>query len=100
MFSLFRRIAAVTGANKGLGFEISRQLASNGVLVILTARDVERGNAAAVKLRDLGLSNVVFHQLDVTDKASVESLEEFIRAQYGKLDILVLKALVEDLLQP
>ncbi|KAK7830418.1 salutaridine reductase [Quercus suber] len=84
-----KRIAVVTGANKGLGFEISKQLASNGVRVILAARDVRRGNEAVEKLKDAGYSDVVFHQLDLTDYASISSLADFIKTQFGKLDILV-----------
>lgn len=68
--------------------------------MILAARDVERGSAAAGKLQDIGLSDVVFHQLDLTDKASIESLEEFIRTRFGKLNILVPEDRVKDLLQP
>ncbi|KAB1222520.1 Salutaridine reductase [Morella rubra] len=84
-----KRIAVVTGANKGIGFEISKQLASNGVRVILTARDVRRGNEAVEKLKAAGFSDVIFHQLDVTDPSSSSSLADFIRTQFGMLDILV-----------
>ncbi|KAB1214413.1 (+)-neomenthol dehydrogenase [Morella rubra] len=85
-----KRYAVVTGANKGIGFETVRQLASNGVVVVLTARDEKRGLEALEKLSDSGLSDrVLFHQLDVSDPASVASLADFIRAQFGKLDILV-----------
>ncbi|XP_061373577.1 (+)-neomenthol dehydrogenase-like isoform X2 [Gastrolobium bilobum] len=85
-----KRYAVVTGANKGLGFGICKQLASNGINVVLTARDDKRGLEAVEKLKELGLpGHVVFHQLDVTDPASIVSLEDFIRTQYGKLDILV-----------
>ncbi|GMY30268.1 salutaridine reductase-like isoform X2 [Fagus crenata] len=84
-----KRIAVVTGANKGIGFEICRQLASNGVKVVLTARDVTRGNEAAEKLRGDGYSDAIFHQLDVADPASISSLADFIKTQFGKLDILV-----------
>lgn len=84
-----KRIAVVTGANKGIGFEISKQLASNGVWVILTARDVRRGNEAVEKLKAAGFSDVIFHQLDVTDPSSSSSLADFIRTQFGMLDILV-----------
>ncbi|KAK9274391.1 hypothetical protein L1049_019205 [Liquidambar formosana] len=82
--------AVVTGANKGIGLEICRQLASNGLMVVLTARDEKRGIEAAEKLRRSGLSgHVVFHQLDVVEPASIASLAHFIKAQFGKLDILV-----------
>ncbi|KAK3434395.1 salutaridine reductase [Eucalyptus grandis] len=83
------RIAVVTGANKGIGFEISKQLASNGVFVVLTARDVTRGNEAIEKLTSIGISNVVFYPLDVVNGTSINSLAEFVKAQFGKLDILV-----------
>ncbi|XP_039166564.1 salutaridine reductase-like [Eucalyptus grandis] len=83
------RIAVVTGANKGIGFEICKQLASNGVFVVLTARDVNKGDDAIEKLASIGISNVVFHPLDVVDGTSVYSLADFIKARFGKLDILV-----------
>ncbi|KAK4418667.1 (-)-isopiperitenone reductase [Sesamum alatum] len=85
-----QRYAVVTGANKGIGFEICRQLVSEGIMVILTARNEKRGIAAQERLKEFGLSaNVVFHQLDVLDPASIASLVEFIKAKYGRLDILV-----------
>ncbi|KAG2677341.1 hypothetical protein I3760_12G092800 [Carya illinoinensis] len=84
-----KRIAVVTGANKGIRFGISKQLASNGIKVILTARDVQRGGEAAEKLQAAGYSDVFFHQLDVTDPASISSLANFISSQFGKLDILI-----------
>jgi (+)-neomenthol dehydrogenase len=87
--TFFFRIAVVTGANKGIGFEICKQLASNGVKVILTARDEKRGNEAVEILKSAGYSDVIFHQLDVGDKASVSSFANFIKTQFGKLDILV-----------
>ncbi|KAL3743077.1 hypothetical protein ACJRO7_018388 [Eucalyptus globulus] len=83
------RIAVVTGANKGIGFKICKQLASNGVFVVLTARDVNKGEDAIEKLASIGISNVVFHPLDVVDGTSVYSLADFIKARFGKLDILV-----------
>ncbi|XP_072958405.1 (+)-neomenthol dehydrogenase-like [Typha angustifolia] len=89
-----KRIAVVTGANKGIGLEICRQLSAKGVKVLLTARDVERGTAAVKKLREEGASDVVFHQLDVADSASVASLANYIRAHFGRLDILINNAAV------
>ncbi|XP_020538484.1 (+)-neomenthol dehydrogenase isoform X2 [Jatropha curcas] len=85
------RYAVVTGGNKGIGFEICRRLASNGIVVVLTARDENRGLEAVKRLKDSGLSddNLVFHQLDVTDPRSVASLADFVKIQFGKLDILV-----------
>ncbi|XP_019434219.1 PREDICTED: (+)-neomenthol dehydrogenase-like [Lupinus angustifolius] len=85
-----KRYAVVTGANKGIGFAISKQLASNGITVVVTARDEKNGLEAIEKLKQLHLpGHVVFHQLDVTDPASIRSIEDFIRIQFGKLDILV-----------
>ncbi|XP_022730666.1 (+)-neomenthol dehydrogenase-like [Durio zibethinus] len=83
------RYAVVTGANKGIGYEIARQLASKGVTVVLAARNEVRGKEATAKLHQMGLSNVVFHQLDVLDEASIESLADFISREFGRLDILV-----------
>ncbi|WVZ03994.1 hypothetical protein V8G54_024800 [Vigna mungo] len=60
--------AVVTGANKGIGFAICKQLASNCFTVLLTAKDEKRGVEAVEKLKELGLpGHVVFHQLDVID---------------------------------
>ncbi|KAI3957200.1 hypothetical protein MKW98_012075 [Papaver atlanticum] len=81
--------AVVTGANKGIGLEICRQLASKGILVVLTSRDKNKGLAAVESLRKSGLSNVIFHQVDVTNLTTISSLAEFIKAHLGKLDILV-----------
>ncbi|KAJ0960267.1 hypothetical protein J5N97_001908 [Dioscorea zingiberensis] len=72
-----KKIAVVTGANKGIGLEISKQLASKGVGVVLTARDAKRGTEAAESLKASGFSDVVFHQLDVTAPTSI--------ASFGKL---------------
>ncbi|KAJ0967106.1 hypothetical protein J5N97_024023 [Dioscorea zingiberensis] len=92
-----KRIAVVTGANKGIGLEIVRQLAFNGVMVILTARNEKRGAEAVEKLIKSGVSDVVFHQLDVADPASVASLSEFIKTKFERVDILVNNAGVASL---
>ena len=84
------RYAVVTGSNKGIGLETVKGLASNGIKVVLTARDERRGSEAIEKLKECGLSDlVVFHQLDVTDHASIASLVDFVKTQFGRLDILV-----------
>lgn len=83
------RVAVVTGGNKGIGLEVCRQLAGNGVTVVLTARDETRGAAAAEKLGELGLSGVIFHQLDITDASSIARLADFLKIRFGRLDILV-----------
>ncbi|KAI5428762.1 (+)-neomenthol dehydrogenase [Lathyrus oleraceus] len=84
------RCAVVTGSNKGIGFETVKILASNGIKVVLTARDEKKGNEAIEKLKEFGLSdNAMFHQLDVTDPTSITSLVDFVKTHFGRLDILV-----------
>jgi short-subunit dehydrogenase involved in D-alanine esterification of teichoic acids len=83
-----QRIAAVTGANRGIGFEICRGLARLGIHTILTGRDERKAGKAGEKLAAEGL-DVRPHQLDVADPESVERLREFVVAEYGRLDILV-----------
>jgi len=82
------RIAVVTGGNKGIGFEISRQLARRGVNVVLTARDKSRG-LHAVRVLQAERLNVVFHALDVTDTRSVAALARYMIQVHCRCDILV-----------
>ena len=82
------RIALVTGANKGLGFEISRQLAKQEITVLIGARDEAKGAEAAQKLRAEGL-DVQSIKLDVTDISSIANAAKKIEERFGKLDILV-----------
>lgn len=82
------RIALVTGANRGLGFETCRQLARLGLHVILTSRDPRRGEQAAAALTSQSFT-VDFHPLDVTIENSITDLCGFIDRQYGRLDVLV-----------
>lgn len=56
---------------------------------MLTARNEKRGTEAVSLLHDEGLLNVVFHQLNVVDKQSIECLAKYLQTQYGRLDILV-----------
>ncbi|PWA35481.1 glucose/ribitol dehydrogenase [Artemisia annua] len=84
-----KRCAVVTGGNKGIGHEICRQLALTGIEVILTSRNELRGVEAVEKLNSSGLSNVIFHQLDITDSSSIARLGKFIETRFRKLDILV-----------
>ena len=95
MVVYFGRVAVVTGGNKGIGLEVCRQLASNGITVILTARDEERGASAVEKLTAAaGLSDVSFHQLEVTDAQSIARLAGFLTERFGKLDILASRRLL------
>ena len=84
-----KRIAIVTGGNRGIGFEICRQLARlGGIRVVLTARDESKGRAAAKKLRGEGLE-VDTHALDVTSELSVKALAAGLEKNYGRCDVLV-----------
>lgn len=82
------RIAVVTGANKGIGREIARQLAERGLAVYLGARDEERGQGAERALRAEGL-DVRFLQLDVTDGESVERAAKRLESEVGVVHALV-----------
>jgi NAD(P)-dependent dehydrogenase (short-subunit alcohol dehydrogenase family) len=82
------KVALITGANKGIGFETARQLGALGMTVLVGARDEERGRAAESALREGGAS-ARFVQLDVTDAKSVQQAAEWIEAEYGRLDVLV-----------
>ena len=81
-------IAFVTGANKGIGKEISRQLAAKGSLVLMGARDRERGEKAVAELRAQSLP-VEFIQIDVTSQPSVDQAAAVVERRHGHLDILV-----------
>ncbi len=89
------RIALVTGANKGIGLEIARQLAQAGVHVIIGARDAGRGNAAVADLASQGLS-AAFVRLDVDDEASITAAAAEIAGGHDHLDILVNNAGIWD----
>ncbi|KAM3268876.1 carbonyl reductase [Capsicum chacoense] len=81
-------IAVVTGANRGIGFEIAHQLALHGVTVVLTSRETAVGEEAVKVLQEGGL-NVAFHQLDIVDPASIQAFCDWIKETHGGLDILI-----------
>jgi len=81
-------VALVTGANKGIGFEVARQLAGLGMSVLIGARDEERGSRAEKTLRKES-GNVRFVLLDVINPETVKKAVAWIEAEYGQLDILV-----------
>jgi NAD(P)-dependent dehydrogenase (short-subunit alcohol dehydrogenase family) len=83
-----QRVAVVTGGNRGIGFEVCRQLARTGLRVVLTGRNLQKAEQAAKILNGDGL-DVVPHRLDVTDDASVLGLEKVVRDHYGRIDVLV-----------
>jgi NAD(P)-dependent dehydrogenase (short-subunit alcohol dehydrogenase family) len=78
-----KRIAVVTGANRGIGLEICRQLAKTGMHVVLTARDKAKGEAAAKKL------DIESHPLDVDSDESVKAFARWIEDSHGRCDVLV-----------
>jgi carbonyl reductase 1 len=83
-----RPTALVTGANRGLGLETSNQLRAKGFRVILTSRDEKKGITAVRKLDPEG-RDVVFHQLDITDRASISGLAKDLPGLTSRLDLLV-----------
>jgi NAD(P)-dependent dehydrogenase (short-subunit alcohol dehydrogenase family) len=86
------RVALVSGGNRGIGFEICRQLAEGGLTVVMGSRDEENGRRAAE-----GLSgSVVVRQLDVSDEESVGRLASFVEEEFGRLDVLVNNAAISN----
>jgi len=83
-----RPIIVVTGGNRGIGFEICRQLAARGARVVLTARNRSAGTAAAETLAAQKLA-ADYHQLDVTDARSVTALRDFVEQRFEHLDVLI-----------
>jgi NAD(P)-dependent dehydrogenase (short-subunit alcohol dehydrogenase family) len=83
-----QRVVVVTGANRGIGFEVCRQMALRNYQVILTSRDPSKGHEAVRKLKDAGRA-VLFQSLDVTDDSSVVALGHFLEKEFGRLDVLV-----------
>ncbi len=82
------KIALITGANKGIGFETARQLGGQGMTVLIGARDEERGRKAEETLRAEGI-DARFVQLEVTDGASIKRAAQWIESEYAHLDVLV-----------
>lgn len=80
------QLALVTGANRGIGLEVTRQLAQKGFTVILGSRTLEKGEAAVAQL---GLNNVIPKALDVTNVESINAVRNWIESEFGVLDVLV-----------
>jgi NAD(P)-dependent dehydrogenase (short-subunit alcohol dehydrogenase family) len=83
-----QKIALITGANRGIGFETARQLGGQGIKVLLGARSAEKGREAEQKLKTEGL-DVEFIPLDVDDPKTHESAAKYIEETFGRLDILI-----------
>ena len=84
-----KKIALVTGGNKGIGLEISRNLSTAGCTVLLGARNPERGQKAVGQFAQAGLADVHFIELDVTRPDTVAAAAQQIEGRYGHLDILI-----------
>lgn len=82
------KIALITGANRGIGFETARQLAQQGIKVLIGARSEEKGREAETALKDEGL-DVEYINLDVDDARSHAAAAKAIDEKYGRLDILI-----------
>jgi NAD(P)-dependent dehydrogenase (short-subunit alcohol dehydrogenase family) len=95
-----QKVAAITGSHKGLGYEITRQLAQKkDIQAILTSRKEQDGLAAQKRLSDEGLQ-VDYHPLDVTSDESVQQFKTWLQQAYGRVDILVNNAGVNPTMQP
>ncbi len=80
-----RRIALVTGANQGVGFQVAKELVANGLTVLVGSRNLERGEAAS---KEIGPGAIPM-QIDVTDQISISAAAELIGTEFGRLDLLV-----------
>jgi NAD(P)-dependent dehydrogenase (short-subunit alcohol dehydrogenase family) len=88
------QIALITGSNRGIGFEIAKQLAMKKIQVILTSRNSANGEAAVRKLARDGVNKVVSMELDVSNQVSVDKLSDEVEKTFGRLGILVNNAAI------
>lgn len=95
MGNTLQKVALVTGANKGIGFEVARQIGRTGATVLMGARKREAGERAAATLAGEGIA-AHFVPLDVTDRHSIAEAAARIQKDYGRLDILVNNAGIND----
>ena len=86
--SATKKVALITGANKGLGLETARQLGRQGITVLLGARDLAKGEAAAAALKKDGIDARAV-KLDVDHAADYAAVAKLIEKEFGRLDILV-----------
>ena len=89
-----KKIALITGANKGIGFETARQLGNEGVTILAAARNKEKGHYAVEQLKSEGI-DIEFLQLDVDNNADIKAAVDYISTKYGKLDILINNAAIQ-----
>jgi NAD(P)-dependent dehydrogenase (short-subunit alcohol dehydrogenase family) len=91
-----RKVALVTGGNKGIGFEVGRQLGRAGMMVLLGARNQNLGDAAAAKLREEDGSEARSILLDLSNRETITNAAKLIASEYGHLDVLVNNAGIAD----
>jgi NAD(P)-dependent dehydrogenase (short-subunit alcohol dehydrogenase family) len=87
-----KRVALITGANQGVGFQVAKELVAHGVTVLVGSRNFQRGEAAA---KQIGPGAIAV-QLDVTDPASISAAADRIRRELGRLDLLVNNAAISN----
>ena len=87
-----KRVALVTGANQGIGFQVAKELVAHGLTVLVGSRNFERGEAAAKKIGP----GAIALQLDVTDRVSIAEAAGRIRKELGRLDVLVQNAAISN----
>ncbi len=87
-----KRIALITGANQGVGFQVAKELAADGVTVLVGSRNADRGYAAA---QQIGQGAIAI-QIDVTDRLSIADAAGRIRQEFGRLDLLVNNAAISN----
>jgi NAD(P)-dependent dehydrogenase (short-subunit alcohol dehydrogenase family) len=87
-----KQVALVTGANQGIGLQIAKDLVAHGYIVLVGSRNLERGEAAA---REVGQDARAL-QLDVTDAASIAAAAERVRAEFGRLNVLIQNAAISN----
>lgn len=95
MTQVEKKVAFITGANRGLGLETARELGEQGITVVLGSRELKKGEEAAEKLRKKGIDARAL-ELDVTEKADYQKVYDYFAREFGKLDILVNNAGVTD----
>jgi NAD(P)-dependent dehydrogenase (short-subunit alcohol dehydrogenase family) len=88
MASAAKKVALISGANKGIGFETARQLGKLGVTVVLGARDLTKGEKAAEELKSEGIDARAV-KLDVVDGADIAAVAKLLEDEFGVLDILI-----------
>ena len=88
-----KKIAAVTGGNRGIGFQICRDIANKDLKVLLTARNSEKGAESAKILQDEGL-DVTFYELDVSSAESIDNFVSRVKKEFSRIDVLVNNAAI------